>query len=296
MTRIPRRSERCPVRKVARYGTATSLPDFDVCKLSFYLKCCIVGCDMDTAVDLRLLDYDNAHRFSGQEQYFMLQQALGEFGLERLLNRAIFLDDQHRLLPSDTSNAFFAIETASSHFNVEPQSPVADDCVQVRKAMLCTTQWINTIYIQSIVSLQQSFLNVPTLMSDLGHQSLHCFHCTGLGGDCTCEAGCPSSFASCCTTLHRGVVCSECVKGNIAGSRYKCTVCSDCNLCELCYQAGEHDQMHSFASIVKPNTLPELLGARACSLTAQEDCFCDTAAIPVAVAVPIEIAILCDDE
>jgi hypothetical protein len=288
--------ERPPViRRALRYGTATTIPDFDVSRLVFYLKCCIIGCGMDTNINLRLLDYSNAHQFPGQLQYLILQLVLKKFSLERLINRAIFLDDHHKLLPSDISNAFFAIESASNYFDIEPQSPLAEGTVQVRKVMVCTTQWINEIYIQSISSLQRSFKNNPSGLIK-PRKTLHCFHCSGLDARCTCEAGCPPLCESHCLTIHRGVTCSDCAESYISGSRYRCRVCSDCNLCELCYENGEHDQTHAFEKISRTNIPPELLGARAFPLTADDDELCDIKEVPIAVALPIETATPCIDE
>jgi hypothetical protein len=78
-------TEQYPViRKVLRFGAET----FDVCRLTFYLKCCILGCGMDAVVDARFLDYANAHYLSAPEQLYVLQLALGEFSLDRLIRRS----------------------------------------------------------------------------------------------------------------------------------------------------------------------------------------------------------------
>jgi len=159
--------------------------------------------------------------------------------------------------------------------------------------MLCTTQWINEIYVESVLSLQTSFLNVPTNALHLLN-SRHCIHCKGLGGHCTCEAGCPSSFATCCTAIHRGETCSGCASGYVLGPRFHCNICSDCDLCEACYRGGERDQMHTFETVSRPNMTPFFLGSQACSLTKQDHQICLQEDIPVAVAVPIEIAIPCE--
>lgn len=259
-----------------------------MCKLSFYLKCCIVGCDMHTLpVDEALLDYSNAHRLPSCQQYMILMLAILEFGLSRLINRAIFLDDEHKLLPAAISNAFYAIETTILHFPIDTAS---GDQVQVRKAMLCTTEWINEIYVKSIMTLHISFVNIPALIPSL-EGSFHCIHCLGLPGECMCLVGCPNSRFSQCLTVHRGVSCSECKARDIVGSKFRCLQCTDCNLCETCYQ--EHDQLHEFERTTKPNTPAEHLGFRALPLSGVDDRLCVNHDIPTAVAVPIETAVAC---
>jgi hypothetical protein len=56
---------------------------------------------MDAVIDSRFIDYTNAHCLSGPEQLYVLRLVLGEYSLDRLLNRAIFLDDQNNLLLLD---------------------------------------------------------------------------------------------------------------------------------------------------------------------------------------------------
>jgi hypothetical protein len=284
-------TEQYPViRKVLRFGAETSIPDFDVCRLTFYLKCCILGCGMDAVVDARFLDYANAHCLSGPEQLYALQLALGEFSLDRLINRAIFIDDQSTLLPPDISNAFFKTETAATIFNVQL---AGTSSVHVRKVMLCTTQWINEIYVLSIAALKDSYGNLPVHFPLMAHETYHCLHCRGMQAHCTCEAGCLPTWNSCCSTIHRGVVCHECSTGGfIVGVRYRCLCCRDCDLCQMCYLSGEHDQTHAFEKVCRPNAPPLQLLPRGFVLTADSELQKEVEDIPSAVAVSIETAIV----
>jgi len=53
--------------------------------------------------------------------------------------------------------------------------------------------------------------------------------------------------------VHVGVVCDGC-QGNINGIRYKCSVCSDFDLCSSCEaKTGIHDVSHPFLKIPKPS-------------------------------------------
>lgn len=44
---------------------------------------------------------------------------------------------------------------------------------------------------------------------------------------------------------HEGVSCDSCLKSNFHGSRYKCLVCFDYDLCESCYEAGVTNSRHT---------------------------------------------------
>ena len=52
--------------------------------------------------------------------------------------------------------------------------------------------------------------------------------------------------------IHKGIKCSNCGMKNIIGIRYKCTTCSNYNLCEECEDSIEHDDTHVFLKIKEP--------------------------------------------
>ena len=298
-----RHQQSSPVQ-VQRFGEVTSIPDLAICRVSFYLKCCVHGCGMIDAsvmIDPQFLDYGNAHTLGSPEQLYVLSLAVGAFSLDRLINRVVFLDDEKTLLPHDVSNAFFKIGTASTIFNIhdvrDPDDPHSS--MQTGKVMVCTSRWIHEIYLIPIYELQDSFRNIP-LYSPF-EPTLHCVHCKGTNGYCTCEAGCNISLNSCCVPMHRGVVCCECTirGGFITGTRYRCRWCKDCNLCESCYLSGDHDQTHAFDKLLRTNIRPQKLLPRTVVLTSfcKETLSSLVEAIPTAEAVEIETAtILRQDE
>jgi hypothetical protein len=53
--------------------------------------------------------------------------------------------------------------------------------------------------------------------------------------------------------VHRYVVCDSCSQNPIVGVRYKCSVCTDYDLCEKCEaKTGIHDASHPFLKIATP--------------------------------------------
>eukprot|EP00794_Sanderia_malayensis_P016594 gene16594-18283_t len=61
---------------------------------------------------------------------------------------------------------------------------------------------------------------------------------------------------------HNGVICDECNKSNIKGSRWKCSVCFDYDLCNRCYCKGRHSLNHAFNRIDKSRGPMVNVGAR----------------------------------
>ena len=62
------------------------------------------------------------------------------------------------------------------------------------------------------------------------------------------------------TIIHKGINCSNCKATDIKGNRYKCTTCSNYNLCEICEGLNIHDIRHIFIKIRNPindNELPQ---------------------------------------
>lgn len=53
--------------------------------------------------------------------------------------------------------------------------------------------------------------------------------------------------------IHFGVMCDGCKEGPISGTRFKCSVCRDYDLCETCEKTSTH--IHSFIKIRDPQKL-----------------------------------------
>ena len=264
-------------------GTKTEIPDYDICRLAFYLKCCVLGCGLDPTVHPELLDYGRAHHLPLQAQQCIFQLALRKFNPEALVNRAYFVDDCNVVLPPPISNAFYEIEAVSSNFPVPRQISVFGQPMPVTKVMLCTSAWINEIYIQSVRRLQQSLANAFIGNAIEGNGTFHCSHCRGVESNCTCDQGCPHlDGVSACHVIHFGYACHGCGMRDIRGFRYRCLVCpGDCNICKYCYENGVHDQTHSFERFVRMGFPSQVLNPQATPSNDTEDA-------PVAVALPVD--------
>ena len=108
-----------PTQEVTASGSiiiSSSLPTTDIGKLSYYLKCCILGCGMpctSSQLSFELFDYEHAHArlsMNDQEQLYTLVHLGGDYSLyERVLNHYIIVDTHNILLPRNASNVFINI-------------------------------------------------------------------------------------------------------------------------------------------------------------------------------------------
>lgn len=130
-------------------GTSVTVPNHDVCRLSYYLKCGTVSCGLDIIVD-ELLDFKNAHKLPRARQDAIFRLAYNDFDLETLANVTIFLDDEHDMLPKNTSNEFYEVSKVSNILAVQEDAIIGGKQTQVRKIMVCDTDWLETYYLKPL--------------------------------------------------------------------------------------------------------------------------------------------------
>jgi len=58
-----------------------------------------------------------------------------------------------------------------------------------------------------------------------------------------------------CTVVHKGVTCNSCLATDITGTRYKCAICPDYDMCEKCERMGilTHDINHPRIKMLVPS-------------------------------------------
>eukprot|EP00538_Stauroneis_constricta_P006281 CAMPEP_0119552140 /NCGR_PEP_ID=MMETSP1352-20130426/5219_1 /TAXON_ID=265584 /ORGANISM="Stauroneis constricta, Strain CCMP1120" /LENGTH=770 /DNA_ID=CAMNT_0007598323 /DNA_START=316 /DNA_END=2628 /DNA_ORIENTATION=+ len=176
------RIEEPPVlSSVFAYGSETQVPNHDICRLSYYLKCCTMGCGMlhflppalsaaasdgdrssTSTASSPLIEYQNAHRLPVEQQQMIIKIAFQDFPLVTLLNRVIILDDQHLLLPQGTLNTFYEFGTAAGYFTIYPYTATASTRYDLVKVMLCTTRWIQEYYLNPFLRYVHGELLIET--------------------------------------------------------------------------------------------------------------------------------------
>ena len=358
----PLRGGEDPAASLKEFGSSTTVPHNDICRLSYYLKCCILGCGFGEALNAVpvevMMDYNNAHRLPSSLQQAIYHIVMSDFHPHTLMNRVFFVDDSSTLLEPDTMNAFFEWSTAisralrmaeqgSSFLGVssDGQEQQATSPNSLRKLMVCTSPWLNEYCILPLYRLSEriaisgalSFSSIAAAVSGAEASTLAAPNARDRSGflflsdhqeqyagcdseqhprvfssrsatrfcsaaPCTCRENHTTSSASPVENEQyhsHAVVCGgrDCVTGGatpIRGPRYRCNVCPNFDLCELCYNdlAG-HDQTHAFEMIPTSRTgvRPHLLQARVQAVT---ECCSSTLCnderqedVPVAFAVPI---------
>ena len=292
------RYEQPPVLdSVFAYGSETLVPDHDICRVSYYLKCCIVGCGIPLSMNEALIDYQNAHRLPVDLQEMIIYTAFHVLNLDLLINRAFIVDDQHILLPQGTLNTFFEFKLASTYFSINSFNIASGHQVHVHKVMLCTTKWMKEYFIDPFLKYHEGNSLIEThairieqdeaieldQTSALQHEHpvLMITPETPPEGSCSGGATMESSTMFTCTS------CNETKQG---GVRYRCRQCPFTVLCEDCYTVGSHDQMHSFERIHNIWTDPEVIGAQAELLVDRTNSLVPDVPMAIAVRVDKEVA------
>ena len=161
------------LQSVLAFGSETQVPDHDICRLSYYVKCCVVGCGIRIPLaDDALLDYMTAHTLPLHMQELLKRMAFQELSLDKLLNSALIVDEQHILLPFGTLNTFFEFKTASTYFTINSLSIGSGRQECVHKVMLCTMKWLQEYYINPLSRYLQGNPLLTTLNGNISFDLL----------------------------------------------------------------------------------------------------------------------------
>jgi hypothetical protein len=140
-----------PSNPLISYGGSTEVPESDVCRLSYYLKCCVMGCGIAMDLPSNFFDYTNAHHLPQECKQMISNLAFQVFRLDHLLNRVIFIDDSNILLPRNASNIFFNVEAPADVLALARlASPASIPHSITGKLMICTSDWLKAYYVSPL--------------------------------------------------------------------------------------------------------------------------------------------------
>lgn len=281
------RYEHPPVlQSICAFGSETLVPNNEICRLSYYLKCCVVGCGINIGIDEDLLDYMNAHKMTGEQQKQILEYSFNALSLANLINRAFILDDQHVLLPHGTLNTFFEFKTASTYFSINTFFSVATGHqFYVHKVMLCTLKWMREYYIDPFVRYQQGNPVIEIQAIPVAEDDELSYAVVGDGSNNT-NHGVVVTPVDPPSPKLLPPVCRSCYQTIRSTERpfYRCAQCPNAEFCDTCYAEGCHDQTHVFERICRTST--EALTARVEVLCERDASFVPD--VPMAIAIPVE--------
>jgi hypothetical protein len=126
-------------------------PENDVCRVSYFLRCCVSECGIALDVPIIFLNHTAAHHLPPEQQQLLFSLALQAFRLEALLNRIIFIDDEHLVLPQNVSHSFVTATTPSDLVTLSRIFPSAVSLPTTGKLLLCTSEWLNMFYVSPLI-------------------------------------------------------------------------------------------------------------------------------------------------
>jgi hypothetical protein len=260
---------------VKEVGVATVIPDNDVARLMYYLRCITVCVKVDI-LDKDLVDYRNYWWLSPARCALVLEAAL-LLSPDKVIDKVFFQDDDSTIISGTSQNEFCNISVACDVVSLQQDIFIAGRAQNVNVVMFFKSSWLDENY------------RLPFARTVLGSQ--HCAHCAGKDGICACDE-CPRNSESQCQPLlgllidslsstsisstprpstptppadssaaHQ-CICDGCPKRPFEGRRYRCTVCDDYDLCETCYKKNVHHLSHRFMQFDRPGSLPVVLAPR----------------------------------
>ena len=126
--------------------------DTDIARVSFYLRCCVVGCALaNESIPMQLLDFTNVHSLPLQYQNLICQLAFGEeYGLCNLLGRIIHVDTNNQVLPRGTPMLFLQAGTPEFHLamNLLGVHSINLPAFYNGNIIICSSEWLQTYHIE----------------------------------------------------------------------------------------------------------------------------------------------------
>ena len=136
-------------RSMKAIGRTCTVPNNDVSKLAYFLKCGTVYCGVDIIVD-ELVDFHNVHRLPRSRQDAIFQLAYSDCDDDALIGTTIFpVEDGHSLLKG-SNNEFYEIEQVSSLLAADSSALIAGQHTEVAKIMVCNRNWLKKFYYDPI--------------------------------------------------------------------------------------------------------------------------------------------------
>jgi hypothetical protein len=134
-------------------------PENDVCRVSYFLRCCVSSeCGIALDVPTIFLDHTVAHHLPPEQQQLIFSLALQAFRLDALMNRVIFIDDEHLVLPQNASHSFVTATTPSDLVTLSRIVPSVMSLPTTGKLLLCTSEWLNMFYVSPLIRYSEAQL------------------------------------------------------------------------------------------------------------------------------------------
>jgi hypothetical protein len=225
---------------VAETGTSVVVPDNDVARLMYYLHCVTMGLGLDILED-DLVDYKNYRRLSRARTELVFKSAL-LFSPDELIDKLIFQDDD-QIVTKTSANQFCRVSVACDIVSLQRDVVIAGKMQNATSVMFFRLSWLEKNYTQPLLNLLIDSMSSTAISSSP-----------------------PSSVPVAVTQSSNShqCICDRCGSQYFQGTRYRCKVCDDFDLCRACYVADNaHDFSHGFMQINHLGSSPIELAPRA---------------------------------
>ena len=228
---------------ITNCGSSTSVPNDDIARLMYYLRCVTVSVGLDVLQD-DLVSYKN-YRSLSPTRIAMVVQAAAELSPDLFIDKVIFCDDDCEVVERNEGNKFVRISAACNILSLQSDIFIMGKVRNATEVMFFRSSWLDRNYTQPMQRIVRTLLGTPK------------------PGEHQCD-------------------CDGCGRRSFTGVRYKCTTCYDYDLCEQCYKSNKHDMGHPFNRYRTPGARPTCLPTRARSKPSIPHTKTDTATNPPA--------------
>ena len=133
-------------------GVSTVIPDNDVARLMYYLRCVTVSVGIDI-LDDDLVDYRNYRRLSPTRVALVMRYALA-LDPRELIGQLIFLDDEGEVC-GNSSNEFCDINVACNIISIQREALIGGRVQNVTKVMFFKSSWLANNYTRPLMRLSR---------------------------------------------------------------------------------------------------------------------------------------------
>lgn len=162
-------------------GNTVTVPVDDVARLMYYLQCVTTGIGINV-LPPDLTNYRHYQHLTTARRNLVFKYAY-ELSPDLFIDKVIFLDNGHEVIPRGYNNEFCTISAAVSLVSIQQDLLLAGKAQSASRVMFYNTAWLQTHYWEPFRR------NRFAIARAVG--SLHCLHCDGTNGLCSCSNGCP---------------------------------------------------------------------------------------------------------
>ena len=129
---------------ITNCGVSTSVPNDDIARLMYYLRCVTVSVGLDVLQD-DLVSYKN-YRSLSPTRIAMVVQAAAELSPDLFIDKVIFCDDDCEVVERDEGNKFVRISAACNILSLQSDIFIMGKVRNATEVMFFRSSWLDRNY------------------------------------------------------------------------------------------------------------------------------------------------------